>query len=260
MIKFIGGGITITNREMSKDNKNNKNQEKNDRKIPFIISSTYLLSLLFIRVSAHIAGSANSEVAQIVKQSGDLNFYIGRNIILFGYHIHHFYFGILMIALAGWFSITGTGFRSKSKLAAFYGIGLGLLMDEIGLLLTWGDYYSSLTYILSIFLLGIFLNIIFFPYFWETVKEELAEDKPHLFIWDTLLSHKNILRVVDKVSEKTGKTEKFSLSFIGIIYIVVGILIILYPNFVYYWVSGVFILQGLSSLVRAWMQDSDFDK
>ena len=233
-------------------------EEHSDRKIPFIISSTYLLSLLFIRISAHIAGSANSEVAKVVKQGGDLNFYIGRNIILFGYHIHHFYFGILMIALAGWFSITDTGFKSRKKLAAFYGIGLGLLMDEIGLLLTWGDYYSSLTYILSIFLLGIFLNIIFFPYFWETVKEELAEDKPHLFIWDTLLSHKSLLKVVDKVSEKTGKTEKFSLSFIGIIYIVVGVLIILYPNFVYYWVSGVFILQGLSSLVRAWMQDSDF--
>ena len=171
---------------------------EDNKKIPFIISISYLLSLLFIRISAHIAGSANSDVAQIVKQStGELNFYIGRNIILFGYHIHHFYFGILMIAIAGWFAITESGFESKEKLAAFYGIGLGLLMDEIGLLLTWGDYYSSLTYILSIILLGIFLNIIFFPYFWKSVREDLADDKPHLFIWDTLLSHNSFLKVVD---------------------------------------------------------------
>lgn len=215
--------------------------------------------MITIRLSAHIAGSANSEVAQMVKQGTEgLNFYIGRNIILFGYHIHHFYFGIAMIALAAWFSITNTGFKSKNKLAAFYGIGLGLLMDEIGLLLTWGDYYSSLTYILSIFLLGIFLNIIFFPYFWKQVREEIADDQPHLFIWDTLLSHNSFLRVVDKVSDKTGKTEKFSLTFTGLIYIIVGILIILKPKFVYYWISGVFILQGISSLIRAWMKDNNF--
>ena len=217
------------------------------------------MSLLFIRISAHIAGSANSDVAQIVKQgTGELNFYIGRNIILFGYHIHHFYFGILMIAIAGWFAITESGFESKEKLAVFYGIGLGLLMDEIGLLLTWGDYYSSLTYILSIILLGVFLNIIFFPYFWKSVREDLADDKPHLFIWDNLLSHNSFLKVVDTVSDKTGKTEKFSLTFTGIIYIIVGVLIILYPNFVYYWVAGVFLLQGLSSLVRAWIKDNNF--
>lgn len=218
-----------------------------------------MLSLIIIRLSAHIAGSVNSEVAQIVKQGTEgLNFYIGRNIILFGYHIHHFYFGIALIALAGWFSITNTGFKSKNRLAASYGIGLGLLMDEIGLLLTWGDYYSSLTYILSIFLLGIFLNIIFFPYFWKSVREEITEDKPHLFIWETLLSHNSFLKVVDKVSDKTGKTEKFSLTFIGLIYIIVGVLIILKPKFVYYWISGVFILQGISSLVRAWIKDNNF--
>lgn len=207
---------------------------------------------------AHIAGSVNSDIAQTVKQGTEgLNFYIGRNIVLFGYHIHHFYFGILMIAVIGWFSITGTGFRSKTRLAVFYGIGLGLLMDEIGLLLTWGNYYSSLTYILSMILLGIFLNIVFFPYFWKSVREELAQDKPHLFIWDTLLSHNSFLKVVDTVSERTGKTEKFSLTFTGIMYIIVGILIIFYPKFVYYWVAGVFLLQGISSLVRAWIQGND---
>ncbi|MGM0410765.1 MAG: hypothetical protein ACQEQF_08360, partial [Bacillota bacterium] len=107
-------------------------------------------------------------------------------------------------------------------------------------------------------LLGIFLNIIFFPYFWKSVREEITEDKPHLFIWETLLSHNSFLKVVDKVSDKTGKTEKFSLTFIGLMYIIVGVLIILKPKFVYYWISGVFILQGISSLVRAWIKDNNF--
>lgn len=37
----------------------------------------------------------------------------------------------------------------------------------------------------------------------------------------------------------------------GILYIVIGLLILMYPDLVYYMVAGVFGMQGLSSLVRA---------
>ncbi|MFW6381847.1 MAG: hypothetical protein ACOCZ3_04810 [Bacillota bacterium] len=123
----------------------------------------------------------------MVKQSsGEINFYIGRNIILFGYHIHHFYFGILLMGIAGWMSIVGVSYISGKKLALIYGTGLGLLMDEIGLLLTWGDYYSSLSYLLGIFLLGIFLNLIYFPAFWEKVSKDLVGGRLKQYLWDPL--------------------------------------------------------------------------
>ncbi len=122
-----------------------------------------------------LAGSAGSEITQIVKGGSTLtHFYIGRNIILFGYHIHHFYFGILLIGIAGWLAIAGSTNISKEKLALAYGAGLGLLMDEIGLLLTWRDYASTLSYLLGVFLLGIILSLIYFPKFWRSVHANIS--------------------------------------------------------------------------------------
>ncbi|MBS3736033.1 hypothetical protein KGY72_02530 [Candidatus Bipolaricaulota bacterium] len=122
-----------------------------------------------------VAGSANSEIAQIVKGGSTLtHFHIGRNIILFGYHIHHFYFGILLMGIAGWLAIAGRTDISKEKLALIYGAGLGLLMDEIGLLLTWGDYASTLSYLLGVFLLGIIFSLIYFPRFWISFHDNIS--------------------------------------------------------------------------------------
>ncbi|MCK8827347.1 hypothetical protein MWH25_06270 [Natroniella acetigena] len=204
-----------------------------------------------------IAGSAESEFAEVAKQGGvpEVDFYIGRNIILFGHHIHHFYFGIFLIAFAGWVSLVGFSFLTRKQTALLYGTGLGLFMDEIGLLLTWGDYYSSLTYLLSLFLIGVFLNIIFFPYFWKEVRNNILQSNAHSLTWNTLLNYTNFVKVADTLSEKTGKTERASLIFTGIVYLFVGGLILLYPQFVYYWVAAVFFIQGVSSLVGAWQKD-----
>lgn len=148
---------------------------KENKKTPFLIAISYLAAFVFIRLMVILAGSANSEIAQIVKGGSTLtHFYIGRNIILFGYHIHHFYFGILLIGIAGWLAIAGRTNLSKEKLALVYGAGLGLLMDEIGLLLTWGDYASTLSYLLGVFLLGIILSIIYFPRFWRSFHKNIS--------------------------------------------------------------------------------------
>lgn len=171
---------------------------------------------------ALITGSANSEVAKVVKQgSAEFNFYIGRNIILFGYHIHHFYFGILLMGLAGWFSITGITKVSREKLALIYGSGLGLLMDEIGLLLTWGDYYSSLTYLLSIFLFGTFFNIIFFPDFWKKVRRDVIS-KSKTFFWYPFLNV--IFKLANVVSIITSK--KKNLVIICLMFLLVYIFLV----------------------------------
>ncbi|MGM0502678.1 MAG: hypothetical protein ACQERJ_09115 [Bacillota bacterium] len=227
---------------------------KKDEGTPFLITMSYLVSFLTIRLMVLIAGSAESPFAQVAKEglSPDAQFYIGRNIILFGHHIHHFYFGILLICWAGWITIVGSEYLTRRHAAIIYGAGLGLFMDESGLLLTWGDYYSDLTYLLSLFLSGVFLNIIFFPYFWREVRAELLDSNLHSWTWNTLLDHTSFIKVADIVSDKTNKTEKASLLFTGVIYLSVGALILLYPGFVYYWVAGVFFIQGVSSLIRSW--------
>jgi hypothetical protein len=227
-----------------------KEDNNNDKSIPFIISSSYLLTFLFIRLAVIIAGSAGSAVSTAAK-TGDIQFYIGTNIILFGYHIHHLYIGIILIALAGWFSITRTSFIDRKDNALIYGIGLGLFMDEIGLLLSWGDYWHSTTYLLSLFLGGIFINIIFFPDFWNGLRPHLEEFNPK----NKIMRHYNsnvLISGVDKLAEKANQTNKITLIFSGLIYVIVGMLIISNPELVYYWVAGGFFLQGLTKFVEAW--------
>ena len=228
--------------------------DENKKNIPFLITISYFISFLFIRLMVYIAGAANTEFAKVAKMglTPDVRFYIGRNIILFGYHIHHFYFGILLICIAGWIAIVGSPIFSRKQTAVIYGAGLGLFMDEIGLLLTWGDYYSALSYLLSIFLAGLILNIIFFHNFWEEVKRNFLQSGAHSIIWVTLSKNASLIKIADIISEKTGKTEKTSLFFTGIIYLFVCVLILMYPEFLRYWVSGTFLIQGLTHLVRAW--------
>src|SRR2546425_4011455 len=62
-----------------------------------------------------------------------------------GIHFHHFWYGIVLLAASGWLGIAGD--ERWTRLAAImYGLGGGLLADEVGLLLTLGDYQTGLTY------------------------------------------------------------------------------------------------------------------
>ncbi|MFO7987326.1 MAG: hypothetical protein R6U38_15815 [Desulfatiglandaceae bacterium] len=219
--------------------------------IPFIIAISFLTAFLFIRVSVFIAGSADTEFADAAKAAAPpgVDFHIGKNIILFGYHIHHFYIGILLMGIAGWLALTGSRYLSKRTLAMMYGIGLGLFFDEIGLLLTWGDYYSRLSYLLTVLLIGIFLNILFFHDFWESVKQRITDSGSHSLLEHALLSHNTFLKMADFISIKTGKSEKVSLIFTGFLYMVIAGIIFVHPKTVRYWVAVIFIVQGLDYLL-----------
>lgn len=224
---------------------------KKEQEIPFIITLSYLAGFIFIRLSVFLAGAANTEFAQAAKmgEMPGVNFYIGRNIILFGYHIHHFYIGFALIALAGWLALTGTNTLSKKHLAMMYGVGLGLFFDEIGLLLTWGDYFSQLSYLLTLLLAGIFLNIVFFHNFWLSVRDNIVRTKTQSFFWRSVYQHNSFLNLADYISEKTGKTEKTGLIFTGVLYIFVAVVIFFYPWTLRYWISVVFFIQGIEYIV-----------
>ena len=204
---------------------------------------SYFLSFVFIRTAVWIAGSAQG-------LSADRYFYIGRNVILFGYHIHHFYFGFILICYAAWMAIVHTETMDRKLMAVLFGSGLGLFMDEIGMLLTWGRYHNQLTLVLSALVALSFLNVIFFPYFWAEVRKNIKLSSSGFSRHLVKLDH--FLRVADIVSEKTGQTEQVSLIFTGLVFLSIGLLVLFYPSFVHYWVAGGFFMQGVASLVRAW--------
>ena len=62
-----------------------------------------------------------------------------------GIHFHHFWYGLAMVLAAGWIGIALSDAWLGRNLAIVFGLGAGLIGDEVGLLLTFGDYTSNLT-------------------------------------------------------------------------------------------------------------------
>ena len=62
-----------------------------------------------------------------------------------GIHFHHFWYGLAMVVSTGWLGITLSNQRMGRNLSIVFGLGAGLIGDEVGLLLTFGDYTSNLT-------------------------------------------------------------------------------------------------------------------
>ncbi|OGY57779.1 MAG: hypothetical protein A3E61_00190 [Candidatus Colwellbacteria bacterium RIFCSPHIGHO2_12_FULL_43_12] len=84
------------------------------KKLLYIILLTFLLSFIVARI---------------------WSIYYGHSIYIRGFHIHHFYFGMLLLSVGG---ILGILSKTKEYLQAaslLIGAGIGLFADEIGLLL-----------------------------------------------------------------------------------------------------------------------------
>ncbi len=83
-----------------------------------------------------------------------------------GYHIHHFYYGILLLIVSNWMSLIR---HRKLHRRLFKGInsimfggGLGLVVDEFGLLLTMefglkGNYWAPQSYYAIVTVVSVFV-------------------------------------------------------------------------------------------------------
>ncbi|RZN40310.1 MAG: hypothetical protein EFT35_03120 [Methanophagales archaeon ANME-1-THS] len=74
-----------------------------------------------------------------------------------GYRVHHFFFGIAVLMIGGWLSHLHNGGKLTMISAALYGIGVGLVVDEFGLLLTFGDYWAAQSYLFFVIISLFFL-------------------------------------------------------------------------------------------------------
>lgn len=50
-----------------------------------------------------------------------------------GMHIHHYVYGIFILAIAGYLAMIFKGNRATSWIALLYGLGIGLTFDEFGM-------------------------------------------------------------------------------------------------------------------------------
>ncbi len=86
-------------------------------------------------------------------------------VVVGGIHFHHFWYGLAMVGVAGWLGIISTLPTHRRVYALVFGLGGGLIGDEIGLLLTFGNYYSGLTYVFGVGFIGfVALSLLFISY------------------------------------------------------------------------------------------------
>ena len=96
-------------------------------------------------------------------------------VIVGGIHIHHFWYGLGLIAISGWLGIISTHPTHRRVYALLFGLGGGLIGDEVGLLLTFGDYHSELTYVFLVVFVTLATMIILLTSYRNKLKHDVLE-------------------------------------------------------------------------------------
>lgn len=90
-----------------------------------------------------------------------------------GFHIHHFWYGIILLAVGGWLGISSDDERIVRLAAVLYGAGGGLIGDEVGLLLTFGNYTTGITYTIVVIFLAFVSTVILFKRYSRAISTEI---------------------------------------------------------------------------------------
>ncbi len=91
-----------------------------------------------------------------------------------GIHFHHFWYGLGMVSVAGWLGIISNHPTHRRIYALVFGLGGGLIGDEIGLLLTFGNYYSQLTYIFGIGIIAGGSTLLLLLRYWNQLERDVT--------------------------------------------------------------------------------------
>ena len=94
-----------------------------------------------------------------------------------GIHIHHFWYGLAMLALGGWLGISYDNPRINRVAAILFGAGGGLIGDEVGLLLTLEseNYWAGFTYTLVILFVAFVSIVILLNRYSKILRREFTE-------------------------------------------------------------------------------------
>ncbi|HVC27712.1 MAG TPA: hypothetical protein VND40_06075 [Nitrososphaerales archaeon] len=92
-----------------------------------------------------------------------------------GIHFHHFWYGLAMMAAAGWLGIVSVHPALNRVYATVFGLGGGLVGDEVGLLLTLGNYRSELTYVFFVGFICVAILLVLAVRYRGPLERDLAE-------------------------------------------------------------------------------------
>ncbi len=122
---------------------------KPGKEIPFVTFISFLFMFIVSRLFVH--------------------FFPFTTITFRGTHIHHFAYGIIILAITNLLSLTlAPSPKNRLRLSIFYGLGLGSAFDEFGMWLEMEDnYWQRSSYDAIVIISLFFLNIIYFSEFWK---------------------------------------------------------------------------------------------
>lgn len=110
---MIGRAFSIAYRELIKER---------SRHLPFWVLAGFLPTFLIARALVHG--------------------YPDLFLKVHGVHVHHFTYGVFVLAIVGFISIVAKNPPARRWLALFYGVGLALAFDEFGMWLRLTNEYS----------------------------------------------------------------------------------------------------------------------
>lgn len=112
-------------------------------------------------------------------------FEIGGRTAILGYHPHHIATGVLFLGIAGFVGLHYTG-KVVTKIAAvLYGTGLGLIVDEIGIIVDGITYRNDFpeVFVLVVTISAWLMSTVYFPSFWKSVDARLARVYSRVAAW-----------------------------------------------------------------------------
>lgn len=148
-------------------------------------------------------------------------------------HIHHFWFGLVLLAVGGWLGIAFSQKQVDIVAAVLYGAGGGLIVDEVGLLLTFGDYWSGLTWTFLVIILSFASVAILFIRYRATIGKELSE-----FVGSKASPYLGVFLFVLSIAFILETDEFFATAISGVLLTIGGTLIV------------IFLIKGLKERMR----------
>jgi hypothetical protein len=100
-----------------------------------------------------------------------------------GLHIHHFWYGLVLLAIGGWLGIGYQSERIDRLAAILFGSGGGLIGDEVGLLLTFGNYWTGITYTFVIIFLTFVSMLILLNKYSKIIRTEFTQLLSHASLY-----------------------------------------------------------------------------
>jgi len=99
---------------------------------------------------------------------------IRRSIVLriAGFHIHHFWYGTILMAIGLWLAIRYKEERITRPAVVLIGSGGGLIGDEVGLLLT-GNYWTGITYTIVVFFIAFISTVLLLKRYSGAISTEI---------------------------------------------------------------------------------------